>query len=97
MLDAVAIDLHFIEGRSASALFFLEMRQGLVDGFQEFFRGDLSRFALVATGATGHAGDAVLYAKHKIVLLTHRMRRVNGGRIWLLKIDRNTARMEEVN
>lgn len=33
---------------------------------------------------------------YKVVLLSHRMRHLKGGRIWLLKIDRKTAKMEEI-
>jgi hypothetical protein len=35
-------------------------------------------------------------AEHEVALLSHRMRRLRGGRIWLLKLDRETAKMEEI-
>jgi len=34
--------------------------------------------------------------EHKVVLLLHRMRGLKTGRIWLLKLDRKTAKMEEI-
>jgi len=34
--------------------------------------------------------------EYKVVLLSHRMRGLRSGRIWLLKLDRKTAKMEEI-
>jgi hypothetical protein len=34
--------------------------------------------------------------EYKVVLLSNRVRRVKGGRIWLLRLDRKKAKMEEI-
>jgi hypothetical protein len=42
-------------------------------------------------------GSAMNYdAKHKVVLLYHRMRGLRDGSTWLLKLDRKSAKMEGI-
>ena len=52
-------------------------------------------------GRAGHNGywwsSAMNFdPEYKVVLLSNPVRRVKGGRIWLLKLDRKTVKMEEI-